>query len=314
MITDGELKNANILVVDDCVKNSWLLEEILRLNGYSRISACNEARQVASLHNKNHYDLILLDMHMPDMSGLSVIKALQAVAVDPYLPVVAITGDRSLKQAVLKSGARDFITKPYDLAELALRIRNALEVRLLYKAAKENRRIQEERAFHDPLTGLPNRRLLENRIDHGIAHAAREGRKMALMYLDIDGFKQVNDRHGHLHGDKLLITIAHRLQENKRQEDTLARIGGDEFIFLLPHLASKNDVIKSATRILHAMEAPFEIDGVELSSTTSIGIAFYPEDAQDRASLVGAADKALYAAKHAGKNTYAWVPPTPAVS
>lgn len=313
MVTDADIRSAKILIVDDCHRNTWLLEEILQLDGYSQISVCTEGRRVASLHSKNHYDLILLDMHMPDMSGLSVMKALQATGMDPYLPVLAITGDKTLKQTVLQSGARDFITKPYDLAELGLRIRNALEVRLLYKAAKEYGRLQEERALHDPLTGLSNRRLLEERIEHDIAHAFRDGRRMTLMYMDLDGFKQINDRHGHLYGDRLLIAIAQRLQENKRQEDTLARVGGDEFILLLPHIAKKNDVVKSATRILEAIETPFDIDGIELNTTASIGIAFYPDDAHDRASLVAAADKALYAAKHAGKNNYAWAAPTLAV-
>ena len=131
--------------------------------------------------------------------------------------------------------------------------------------------------------------------------------------MDLDGFKQINDRHGHLYGDRLLMAIAQRLRGNKRQEDTLARVGGDEFILLLPHIANKNDVINSVTRILEAIEAPFDIDGIEIKSTVSIGIAFYPDDAHDRASLIAAADKALYAAKHAGKNNYAWASATPAV-
>lgn len=306
MVTDDDIRRAKILIVDDCERNTSALEDILRLDGYSQISLCTESRRVVSLHSENRYDLILLDMHMPDMSGLSVMKALQATGMDPYLPVLAITGDAALKHTVLRSGARDFLTKPYDLAELGSRIRNALEVRLLYEAVAEYGRLQEERALHDPLTGLSNRRLLDDRIEYGIAHAARDGRKMTLMYMDLDHFKHINDQHGHLYGDKLLIEIAQRLRENKRQEDTLARVGGDEFILLLPHIAYKNDVIKSATRILHAVKVPFEIDGLELRSTVSMGIAFYPDDATDRASLVAAADQALYAAKRGGKNNYAW--------
>ncbi len=126
---------------------------------------------------------------MPDMNGLGVMKALQETDIDPYLPVLAITGDKTLKQTVLKSGVRDFVTKPYDLAELGIRIRNVLELCLLYKAATEYGRLQEERALRDPLTSLSNRRLMEDRIEHGIAHAVRNGRKMTLMYVDLDGFK-----------------------------------------------------------------------------------------------------------------------------
>ncbi|WP_194715256.1 diguanylate cyclase domain-containing protein [Noviherbaspirillum soli] len=125
---------------------------------------------------------------------------------------------------------------------------------------------------------------------------------------------EVPDCHGHLYGDHLLKATARRLQENKRQEDTLARIGGDEFIFLLHQISNKNEVSKSATRMLRAMEEPFDINGVELRLTISIGIAFYPDDAHDRASLVRAADKALYKAKRSGENDYAWVSPKSAFS
>jgi two-component system, cell cycle response regulator len=313
MATTDVIRNAKILIVVDCARNVWSLEEILQVNGYSQISICTESRLVAPLHSKNHYDLILLDMHMPDMNGLGVMDALQATGMDPYLPVLAITGDKTLKHIALQSGARDFILKPYDFSELLIRIRNVLEVCLLYKTATEYGRLQSQRALHDPLTGLSNRRLLEDRIEHGIAHAVRDGRKMTLMYMDLDGFKQINDEHGHLYGDKLLMAVAERLQETKRQEDTLARIGGDEFILLLPHIVNNSDVIQSATRMLKAIRAPFDIDGMELRSTMSIGIAFYPDDAHDRTSLIAAADKALYAAKQAGKNNYAWVAYKPEV-
>jgi two-component system cell cycle response regulator len=311
MVTDDHIRGAKILIVDDCERNVSSLEEILRSDGYRHVSSCTEPHRVAPLHSQNHYDLILLDMHMPYMNGLSVMKALEATGMDPYLPVFAITGDKSLKKAVLQSGARDFLTKPYDLAELAIRMRNALEVRLLYKAAIEHGRIQEERALHDPLTGLSNRRLLQDRIEHGIAHAVRDGRRMTLMYFDLDGFKQVNDRHGHLYGDKLLIAIAQRLQKSKRQEDTLARVGGDEFILLQPHTVNKHDVAISASRILQELKAPFDINGIALSAAASIGIAFYPDDGHDGTSLIAAADMALYKAKRAGKNGYAWASLTP---
>ncbi|WP_194715253.1 response regulator [Noviherbaspirillum soli] len=193
MITDEDIRNAKILVADDCERNAWSLEEILRLYDYNQVSVCTKPSLVAPLHSKNHYDLILLDMHMPDMSGLSVMNALRATGMDPYLPVLAITADKTLMHTVLQAGARDFVLKPYDFSELRIRMRNALEVRLLYKAAKEYGRLQKERALHDPLTGLSNRVLLEERIDYGIAYATRDGHAMALMYLDLDGFKQVND-------------------------------------------------------------------------------------------------------------------------
>jgi two-component system cell cycle response regulator len=304
MINPDDLRKAKILVVDDCADNIYLLSEILRMAGYHCVSSSTDSSQVCALHAKNAYDLILLDMHMPGLNGLEVMEDLKEIEKEAYLPVLAITGDRRYKIAALKAGARDFVTKPYDLLELEIRIRNMLEVRLLYKTVAEQSRLQTEMALHDALTGLPNRRLLTDRIEIAIQHANRNHQMIALMYMDLDGFKEVNDRHGHQSGDRLLQIVADRLRSATRQEDTVARIGGDEFIMLLPDITNVDAAVRPASKVLHLLATPFNIDGLSVRVTASVGVAFYPADAANAEALLARADKALYEAKRSGKNRY----------
>ncbi len=304
MIKLDDIRNARILLVDDNADNLLLLQDILAIKGYTHVSSTMDSSQVCDLHRENDFDLILLDMHMPGMHGLEVMRQLHDIEKDAYLPVLAITGDQRYKISALEAGARDFITKPFELAELDMRMRNTIEVRLLYKAMTEQSRLQEERALHDSLTGLPNRRLLADRIDIAMQHARRHQQLMAVMYIDLDGFKQINDLHGHACGDDLLKEIANRLRDVMRKEDTVARIGGDEFVMVLSEIASADDVLRPASKILQALGTPLNISGVSMAVTGSIGVAFYPTDAKDTEALIARADEALYSAKHAGKNRY----------
>jgi diguanylate cyclase (GGDEF)-like protein len=304
MINLDDIRNARILLVDDSADNVTLLSQILEARGYTNVSSTSDSSQVCRLHAQNDYDLILLDMHMPRLNGLDVMKQLKEIEKNAYLPVLAITGDQNYRIAALEAGARDFIAKPYDFAELNIRMHNAIEVRLLYKSMAEQSRLQEEKALHDSLTGLPNRRLLADRIETTMQYARRHRQMMAVMYMDLDGFKQVNDQYGHACGDSLLKEIAVRLRSVARQEDTVARIGGDEFIMVLSEISRVEDVARPAATILSLLQAPVDINGVSVKVSGSIGISFYPKDAEDPEALIARADEALYSAKHAGKNRY----------
>jgi diguanylate cyclase (GGDEF)-like protein len=304
MINPDDIRNAHILVADDCADNTELLVEMLHIAGYTRVSATMNSREVCALHAKNDYDLILLDMHMPGLNGLEVMKGLKEIEKSGYLPVLAITGDERYKIAALEAGARDFVTKPYDMVEFTMRIKNMLEVRLLYKTVAEQGRQQEEMALHDALTGLPNRRLLTDRIEKAMQHANRTHQLMAMLYLDLDGFKEANDQHGHQAGDTLLKAVASRLRVAMRGEDTVARVGGDEFIILLSDISAIEDVMQPASKLLHLLATPFNINGTPVRVTASIGVAFYPADSKDVDSLIALADSALYEAKRAGRNQY----------
>ena len=167
----------------------------------------------------------------------------------------------------------------------------------------------EHLAFHDALTGLPNRVLLFDRISMAIAHAARQKQRVALLFLDLDRFKVVNDSLGHSVGDALLKVAADRIRRCVRQEDTLARFGGDEFVILMPLLGRAEDAARVAQKIIDTMSAPALIAGREITATPSVGIAIYPTDANDPEALVKNADAAMYRAKDEGRANYRFYAP-----
>ena len=160
----------------------------------------------------------------------------------------------------------------------------------------------EHQAYHDALTGLPNRRLFRDRLTVALAHARRMSQPLAVMFLDLDRFKDVNDTLGHSLGDELLKAVAVRLKAALRQEDSIARMGGDEFTILLANVKTPEDAAKVAQKILDVVAQPVRIEGTELFVTTSIGIALYPEDGDTAEALLKNSDHAMYRAKEAGRN------------
>ena len=159
-------------------------------------------------------------------------------------------------------------------------------------------------AYHDLLTGLPNRALFKDRLGQAIVHAKRHGQTMATLFLDIDRFQVVNDTLGHLVGDGLLQAVAQRLRGSLREGDTLSRIGGDEFMLLLPHIRNRDNAAFIADKILASLKQPFHIEGHEIFVGISIGIAVFPDDGDTIESLVKHADTAMYHAKDSGRNDY----------
>ena len=161
-----------------------------------------------------------------------------------------------------------------------------------------------EMATHDSLTGLPNRVLLSDRLMIGSALARRSGHRLAVLMLDLDRFKTVNDAMGHSVGDELLKAVGQRLSGIMRKSDTVSRIGGDEFVLVLPHISQIEHVTKLAQRILNAFQEPFVFGRHRLQVTTSIGIAIYPEDGTNIENLLKSADSAMYLAKEQGRGIY----------
>jgi two-component system, cell cycle response regulator len=313
MPSRNEILNAKILVVDDSPDNIDLMEEILRHEGYTAVSSTMSPELVCPLHAENCYDLILLDLQMPGLNGFQVMKGLKEIEQGGYLPVLALTAQPSFKIAALEAGARDFISKPFDLLEVHKRIHNMLEVRLLYKELAQYSRTQQELALHDALTGLPNRRLLEDRVATVLQHAKRNRHKAAIMYLDLDGFKGINDTYGHAYGDEILKMVAQRLVACSRKEDTVARLGGDEFMIVLSDLAGLTDAHGPAGKLVEAISEPFFINDLTLRLSASIGISIFPDDAQSVDALISIADYALYEAKRSGKNRFCATSAQPAM-
>ena len=203
-----------------------------------------------------------------------------------------------------------------DGTEMVIEVNAAvLEHRGVTAVLSINRDITERRAmeqtiramaFHDPLTGLPNRKLLSDRLELALAQAHRGKRAMAVLFLDLDGFKSVNDGWGHAQGDALLRDVAVRLAGALRTGDTVARIGGDEFTVLIPELPHDEGAAEVSRKILRELERTFRVGSSECRVTASIGIARYPQDGEDAETLLKNADAAMYRAKLAGGNRFAW--------
>ncbi len=171
------------------------------------------------------------------------------------------------------------------------------------EAREQSQRLRHV-AQHDPLTGLPNRVLLHDRIGRAIASAERHSGKVALLYLDLNGFKAVNDTRGHDVGDQLLKSTTNRLLACVRDCDTVSRLGGDEFVILLTDVRSSEDAANTATRVMRSLAVPHQIDGADLKVTAAIGISLYPDDAQSVAQLLSNGDAAMYDAKTTGPDKY----------
>ena len=174
----------------------------------------------------------------------------------------------------------------------------------LIEVAEQARAQMAYLAMHDPLTGLPNRTLLTDRLAQAITLAERHGTKVALMYLDLDHFKQINDTLGHPVGDQLLQSAAGRLQACVRHSDSVSRVGGDEFVVLLAAVMAAPDAVRTAEKVLRALAEPHLIGDHRLQVTLSIGISLYPYDGADAAALIANADLAMYHAKRGGGNRY----------
>lgn len=162
-------------------------------------------------------------------------------------------------------------------------------------------------AGHDVLTDLPNRELFHSHLDMSLAAARRDHLRLSILYIDLDRFKQANDRHGHDMGDRLLCGVAQRIRACMRESDTVARLGGDEFAVLLPGIHQPEDALAVAEKIRDALYQPFELDGHHLQISSSIGIAVYPEHGEDRKHLMRHADAAMYAAKKRGRNQFGMI-------
>ncbi|MBN1140217.1 MAG: EAL domain-containing protein [Deltaproteobacteria bacterium] len=191
-------------------------------------------------------------------------------------------------------------------AFLVLLIALCIEVqRLLIRQKSAEQKILEM-AYYDPLTGLPNRTLFQERLIQAIHHARRNGGRLALLFFDLDHFKNINDSFGHQQGDWLLRETSSRLRKHVRADDTLARIGGDEFAHLLTSVEKEHDASTVAEKILKIISLPVTVNGREISISTSVGIAFFPENGTDAEKLLMHADMAMYAAKAKGRNAYAF--------
>jgi len=249
------------------------------------------------------FDVILLDLSLPDAHGLGAATQLQAAA--PGVPIVVLsdTNDEALALQAVQAGVQDYLVKGRGNGDLLTRS---------LRYAVERKRAEERIAYlaqYDPLTGLANRALFRDRLTQALSRADRNGRLVALLFLDLDRFKAINDTLGHDAGDQLLQAVTERLKGSMRKVDTLARLGGDEFAVIAEGISRILDAATVAERISDLMASPFILNGQEVFVTTSIGIAIYRQDGEDADTLIKNADTALYRAKEQGRNTYQFYSP-----
>ncbi len=289
------LETSVIMMVDDEETTLSVLEAFLESEGYSRFVSTTESSKALELAAAHKPDVLLLDLNMPgDLGGFEVLERIRARPELHHLPVIILTSatDSQTKLQALELGATDFLAKPVDPSELALRLRNTL-------SAKAHR---DRLTYHDAVTGLPNRQRLLESGDRVLAQAREAGQEGAVLHIALQRFERIHDTLGEAVANALLRAVAHRIQQCVRTTDLLSsdpsqgalcRVGGHEFVLLLPALGPPEHVERLATRILSHLAKPFVWNRRELFVTGHIGIAPVPGDGAEVAKLLHQARSAL---------------------
>ncbi len=322
---------ARVLLVEDNATNLKILSGILTKLDCELITA-STGRDAMGAIAENHFALILLDINLPDMDGFQIARTLSEDSRKRETPLIFLTATFKDEISRLKGyelGAVDYILKPVEPFILQSKVEVFLDLyhsqlrqmelrRLLHKRNQEleteitERQKAEEaarhQASHDPLTDLPNRLLFMDRFETALARARREQRRMALIYIDLDKFKPVNDEHGHHAGDALLKAVARRLSSQLREADTVARLGGDEFAVLLEDIQNRKDAEQVMEKLAQALDQPFSIEPlpgnpeITVQIGGSFGLSIYPDDAEEEEALLHEADVQMYEMKKAHKH------------
>lgn len=289
-----------VLLVEDNLIDAQLMRRLLRRasGAYYRITHVRTLNDAVLSAEELSPDVILADLNLPDSRGTETVASLQTSYPEVPLVIVSSWEDEAISLRSVKAGAQDYLVKGHiDAANLHRVIRYAVE--------RKRTELELVRLAHyDQLTSLPNRTLLRERVVHALARATRSGTGIATLVLDMDRFKEINDMLGHEVGDKLLIEAGRRIRASVRDQDTVARLGGDEFAVILEGVSEAKEVLAVIERITSGLADVTSIDGHEVKSSTSIGIAMYPENGSDLSELLRAADLAMYQAKSLGRGRY----------
>ncbi len=303
-----------ILIVDDLKANRLALCRLLRHVDAELVEAENGEQALIQAIAIPNLSLILLDVQMPIMDGYEVAELLREEEQTRHIPIIFITAVHRDENHIIKgytSGAIDYITKPVQpeilSAKISLflmlwRLKNGLEQEVKARNALEEKNIFL--AHHDLLTELPNRRQLLIDIEKATLRADRQGNEFALLFVDLDGFKAINDGLGHQIGDLVLKTIAERLGNLVRKTDTVARYGGDEFIMLYTDIDDIQRLSGRISEVLDVVAKPIRIQNEDIQLSASIGVCVYPDQIDDPDKLIDFADIAMYKAKSQGKNQF----------
>ncbi|PKH00352.1 GGDEF domain-containing response regulator [Paraglaciecola sp. MB-3u-78] len=304
-----------ILVCDDDLTARILMKETLATDSIEVLEAENGQRAI-EFFEKHTPALILLDVSMPKMNGFEVCQYIRGHEKGKHIPIIMVTGSDDL-DSIHKSyavGATDFIAKPIKWPILGERVNYILRASQAFEDLITQKQELYKLAFYDPLTGLPNRQYLMQDLPHSLAMAQRNNYQAAMLFIDLDRFKRINDTMGYSYGDQLLKKVALRLQANLRDGDVFAQMGGtlatqepplfsfggDEFTIFLSRVNDPNEAVLLAESIIRSLSRPFQLDRFEVVITPSIGISIFPYDGENGQTLLKNADTAMYFAKQSG--------------
>ena len=296
----GRDKPVRVLLVDADAQQYSLVGRLLRGDADKQyeLTWCQRFEHALEAMASNLHDVILLDCQNDAQTSSNLLR--KAVAQACPTPIIILTDelDALLDQSAIRNGASDYLT------------RESLETRALERCiryAMDRKAVElslARLAHYDPLTRVPNRILFRDRLQGAIERARRDRAQLALMFIDLDGFKQINDRHGHDAGDALICTVAERLVSCVRKSDSVARIGGDEFTLILEDIKNASDIVHVARKVIEAVALPVTVRGAQVYVGCSIGIASYPGAGDDADDLLKHADMAMYQAKGLSGSTY----------
>ena len=263
-------------------------------------------------------DIILTDINMPLLSGLDMAETIKQSDKNQPILMLSAFDERDILLNAINIGVDGFITKPIDMVQLNSKLERVAK-ELQHKIDDENMRLQElkqkqkqellglyQLAHFDTLTGIPNRYLFNEKIDQTIAKVDREHTQFALFFIDLDDFKRINDTYGHKAGDHVLFSLAKSISGVIRKEDTLARIGGDEFALIVENVGDKIIIEKLAGKIIREISKPIYFEKRIIFISCSIGICRYPQDTRCKEELIHFADLAMYDVKSTGKSHFSF--------
>lgn len=299
------MARTSVLLVEDFTPDARLIEELLKDADGGADYQLSHVRSLgaaeAALKAEN-FDCVLLDLGLPDSNGVENVERIAKLGQD--LAIVVMTGldDERAALEALQRGAQEYLVKgKADGNQLVRVMRHAVERSRLVAELNQLRERDYFHATHDLLTGLPNRQLLNDRVQQAISYGERHGSRFALCFLDLDGFKAVNDLHGHAAGDALLKKVSDLVRNSVRDGDTAARVGGDEFVLLLSPIRGRDETDPIVNRLVAGVGSLASVAGKAVDIGASAGIAFFPDDGRSQEELSNVADRRMYQTKRERK-------------
>jgi two-component system, cell cycle response regulator len=292
-----------VLIADDDPVSRRLLEVTLANSGYQVLTAIDGGEALSALEEKDSPRLVILDWVMPQFDGVDVCRAIRTRALEPYTYIILLTVKGEQKEIIegLEAGADDYITKPFDLLELKARLRAGRRILDLQDQLVASREQMRFEARHDVQTGLLNHSAILENLAKEVLRARREETDLGVIMVDLDHFKSVNDKFGHMAGDAVLREVARRLRSETRPYDYIGRYGGEEFVVLAPGCNLENTKMLAERLRASIASKPISDAAISVAVTASLGVS---EAVNNRSAdeILKATDEALYDAKAQGRN------------